>query len=116
LKLAEVQEILGAKVLFGEDLLQREVAHACGSDLLSDVLTFTKPNSLLLTGLVNPQVVRTAELLNLVGIVFVRGKEPASEVLELAEEMKLPLLSTAYPLYETAGLLWEAGLAGCKLP
>lgn len=103
-------------MLWGEELLRNEVAHACGSDLLSDVLTFTKPRSLLLTGLTNPQVVRTAELLNLSGIVFVRGKEPSAEVLALAEEIGLPLLCTAYPLYETAGLLWEAGLPGCRLP
>ena len=112
MKLSQVQEILEAKVLWGEELLAREVAHACGSDLLSDVLAFTKPQSLLLTGLTNPQVVRTAELLGLCGIVFVRGKEPGADVLALAEEIGLPLLSTAYPLYETAGLLWEAVFCG----
>lgn len=78
MKLSAVQKLLKAKILTGEELLdQIEVKMICGSDLISDVLTFTKAKSLLLTGLTNPQIIRTAEMIDLCGIVFVRGKPPA---------------------------------------
>lgn len=72
----DVQAILGARVLTGEEFLDREVRSACGSDMMSDVLAFSKDHSVLLTGLCNPQVIRTAEMLDIVCLVFVRGKKP----------------------------------------
>ncbi|MGE5598606.1 MAG: DRTGG domain-containing protein, partial [Bacteroidota bacterium] len=81
---------------------------------MSDVLAFTKERTLLLTGLTNPQVVRTAELVDLCGLVFVRGKRPPEEVVELAREKGLPILLTENPLYETCGILYAAGLPGCR--
>ena len=72
----DVQKILGARVLTGEEFLDREVRSACGSDMMSDVLAFSKDHSVLLTGLCNPQVIRTAEMLDIVCLIFVRGKKP----------------------------------------
>jgi len=93
---------------------QIEIKMACGSDLISDVLAFTKEKALLLTGLTNPQIIRTAEMIELSGIVFVRGKMPGDDVIKLAKEHRLPLLLTTLPLYETCGILYSAGLKGCS--
>lgn len=115
MNLLDVKTILGAESITGEDLLEKtEVISACGSDLLSDVLAFAKEKALLLTGLTNPQVIRTAEINDLVGILFVRGKRPPQETVNLAKIKELPLLTTIYPLFETCGILYGAGLKGCK--
>ncbi|WP_425060586.1 hypothetical protein SCACP_13160 [Sporomusa carbonis] len=113
MKLAEVQKALNAEVLCGTEWLDREIKSACGSDLMSDVLAFTKEQTLLLTGLTNIQVIRTAEVSDLVGILFVRGKRPGPEVIELAQSKGLPLLLTTCQMYEACGLLYKSGLAGC---
>lgn len=110
--LTEIQKLLKAKVYLEANLESLEIKSACGSDLLSDVLTFTKEKTLLLTGLIHPQVLRTVEMLDLVGVVFVRGKEPSQEMIELARGKGIPLLSTAYPMYEACGILYKAGLPG----
>ena len=86
---------------------------ACGADLMSDVLAFTHAGTLLLTGLTNPQVVRTAEMAGIRAIIFVRGKRPPRETIALAEEKGIPLLATRYTLYEACGRLYNAGLPGC---
>jgi len=92
-----------------------EVTMACGADLMSDVLAFTHPGTLLLTGLTNPQVVRTAEMVGIHAIIFVRGKQPPAETIALAEEKRIPLLATRYTLYEACGRVYSAGLPGCGL-
>ena len=84
MRLSEIQTILHAEVLWGEEHLDREVFSACGSDFMSDVLAFVKNQALLLTGLVNPQVVRTADMVEMKCIVFVRGKVPGPDILALA--------------------------------
>ena len=114
MKLTTVQEILEAKVIYGDEFLNKEVLNACGADLMSDVLVFTKQKTLLLTGLNNVQVVRTAEISDLAAIVFVRGKEPNEAVIEAAKKNKLPLFSTKFTLYEASGLLYTEGLRGCE--
>lgn len=115
--LADVADLLGAEVLTrGDDLSKIQVVCACGCDLMSDVLAFTKEKTLLLTGLTTPQVVRTAEVSDLVGMVFVRGKRPSNDVIAMAEEKGIPLLLTCYPLYETCGLLYARGVSGTVLP
>jgi predicted transcriptional regulator len=113
--LAEIQELLSAEVYTHINLNEIEIETACGSDLLSDVLAFTKEKTLLMTGLIHPQVLRTVEMLDLVGVVFVRGKEPTKEMIAIAQENRIPLLSTAYPMYEACGILFKAGLAGNSL-
>lgn len=88
---------------------------ACGADLMSDVLAFTHAGTLLMTGLTNPQVVRTAEMAGIVAIVFVRGKLPPAETIALAKEKGIPLLASKYTMYETCGRLYQAGLPSCGL-
>lgn len=112
--LKEVQQHLSAKVLVGEEYLDREVFSGCGSDLMSDVLAFVKDRVILLTGLVNPQVIRTAEMMDIHAIAFVRGKEPTEEVLKLAALKEMVVLSTEHPLYISCGLLYSNGLTGKK--
>ncbi|MGI6092089.1 MAG: hypothetical protein GX348_10035 [Veillonellaceae bacterium] len=114
MKLAEVRQILGAEILSGEELLLvKEVATVCGSDLLSDVLACPIKETLLLTGLTNVQVIRTAEMSDLVGIVFVNGKCPNAELLPMAQQKGIPLLTTKLPMYEACGRLYQHGLKGC---
>lgn len=110
MKLSQVKEILNAEVVAGEEYLEREVKSAFGSDLMSDVLAFVKDQSLLLTGLVNGQVVRTAEMMDIKAIVFVRGKKPTEEITQLAREYSMVIMSTDYTLYPSCGKLYMAGL------
>lgn len=110
MKLKEIIEIIGAKVLIGEDKLDTEVFSAYGCDLMSDVLAFVDNHSMLLTGLVNPQTVRTAEMMDMKAIVFVRGKEPGEEVLQLAADAGIVVLATESSMYVSCGRLYEAGL------
>lgn len=112
--LDDVRRILEAEVIVGEDLLTEDVVMACGSDLMSDVLSFVKSEAILLTGLTNPQVVRTAEMADLVAICFVRGKKPLQETTDLAKSKGIPLLTTPLPMFESCGRLWREGLVGCS--
>jgi predicted transcriptional regulator len=114
MKLKDVVEILGAQVIAGAELLQQEVKMACGSDWMSDVLSFVKSGSLLLTGLTNPQVVRTAEMADLTAVCFVRGKKPDQETVKMAESKEIPLLTTPLPMFESCGRLYQEGLPGCS--
>ena len=111
----DVKETLGARIACGEQWLDREVHSACGSDMMSDVLAFVKDHSLLLTGLVNTQVVRTAEMMDMRCIAFVRGKEPSEEIIELANDSGIVLMKTNYRMYTACGILYAAGLRseGC---
>ena len=113
MNLQEVKDILEAEVIVGKDLMNTEVRTACGADLMSDVLAFTKDGALLLTGLTNPQVVRTADVGGLTAIVFVRGKTPSQEAAEMAKELDIPLFSTPHTLFEACGLLFAKGLKPC---
>ncbi|HPC85463.1 MAG TPA: DRTGG domain-containing protein [Smithellaceae bacterium] len=113
MKLSEVRDILDAEVIVGEDCLDLEVQTAFGADLMSDVLAFAKAGSLLLTGLTNTQVIRTANVLDIAAIILVRGKKPSSETITLASELKIPILATKYILFETAGRLYMKGIVGC---
>ncbi|MFA5524421.1 MAG: DRTGG domain-containing protein [Tissierellales bacterium] len=115
MELLEIRDILEAKVLVGEKFLEREVFSAFGSDLMSDVLAYVNEKSILLTGLTNPQVIRTAEVADLFAIVFVRGKMPNKELIDLALEKDITLMTTEYTLYTTSGKLFEKGLLGVKI-
>ena len=110
--LEKIIEILKAEVLVGSDVLQMEIKIGCGCDLMSDVLAFVKPDSLLLTGLTNPQSVRTAEMSDIKAICFVRGKRPGRDTIELAEKSGIPLLLTPLPLFVACGKLYNAGMIG----
>lgn len=115
MELGKIKRIINARdVVRLKDLEKIEIKMACGSDLMSDVLTFTKRNSLLLTGLTNPQVIRTAEMADIVAICFVRGKRPFVETKKLARQKEIPLISTDLPMYESCGRLYKRGLPGCS--
>jgi predicted transcriptional regulator len=113
LKLSEVKEILQADIIVGEEKLDIEVKTAFGADLMSDVLAFAKAGSILLTGLTNTQVIRIANVLDIAAIILVRGKKPPAETLALAKELHIPILTTKYILFETAGRLFAKGIVGC---
>ena len=113
MKLAEVLSLIQGKVISSNVDLSKEVSMACGADLMSDVLAFTHAGTLLMTGLTNPQVVRTAEMAGIIAIVFVRGKLPPPETIALADEKGIPLLASRYTMYETCGRLYQADLPGC---
>ena len=110
MKISQIQELLEAEVLCGGDQLDKEVFSACGSDMMSDVLAYVKDQAVLLTGLVNLQVVRTAEMMDMVCIVFVRSKIPTEEMITLAKEHGMILLKTRKRMYEACGKLYAAGL------
>lgn len=110
-----IREYLNAEVLCCKDNLENEVHTACGSDLMSDVLAFVKNQAVLLTGLLNPQVVRTAEMMDIVCIVFVRGKNPGQAVISLAEEMGIVILKTNNGMFEACGRLYANGLHGGEI-
>lgn len=112
MKIAKIQELLSADVLTCRELLDKDVHSACGSDMMSDVLAFVKHQAVLLTGLVNPQVVRTAEMMDMVCIVFVRDKKPSAEIITLAEENGIVLMTTALRMYDACGILYQNGLQG----
>ena len=112
MKISDVKEILDANVYCGEELLDFQVTSAFGSDMMSDVLAFVDDQTVLLTGLVNPQVVRTAAMLDLKCIVFVRGKKPTEEIIDLAKECGISVLSTECRLFVASGRLYEKGLCG----
>lgn len=111
--LREVKEILEAEVVVGHNQLDMEVKTAAAADMMSDVLAYAKTGSLLLTGLNNPQVIRTADVLDIAAIIMVRGKQLLPETIQLAEELQIPILVTKYILFETAGRLYAKGIVGC---
>ncbi len=108
----DIKNILNAEVLFGEELMGREVHTACGSDMMSDVLAFVKDQSVLLTGLVNAQVVRTAEMMDMVCIVFVRGKTPDETIIKLASDKGIAVMKSDLRMFTACGLLYTNGLKG----
>lgn len=115
MKLREIAELLNCEVLVGEKFLDREVKYAFGSDLMSDVLAYTEEETVLLTGLCNNQVIRTAEMLDLKSIVFVRGKCPTEEIVNLAKEDDILILRTEHTMYSASGILYSHGLQGTAI-
>lgn len=113
MKLRDIVRIIEGVVLTRNTDLNLEITMACGADLMSDVLSFAKERALLLTGLTNPQVVRTAEMADIAAIVFVRGKLPPQETIALAEEKGIPLIAAQYTLFEMCGRLYQAGMDSC---
>jgi len=107
---AEAVSILEGQFFCGENDADREIASACGADLMSDVMAFVKDRVLLLTGLVNPQVIRTAALLDIHAVIFVRGKVPTRDMIDMAEEAGIILGGTKLPMFISCGKLYEAGV------
>ena len=115
MKISTIKELLEADVICCEEGLGRHVYSACGSDMMSDVLAYVKDQAVLLTGLVNSQVIRTVEMMDMNCIVFVRSKVPTAEMIELAKESGIVLLATKKRLYEACGILYSNGLVGNKV-
>lgn len=111
MKISKIKDLLNATVMTGESLLENEVASACCSDMMSDVLAYVKDQGVLITGLVNPQVVRTANMMDMVCIVFARGKQPTDEMIELAKECGIVVMCTKKRAFEASGILYLAGLS-----
>ncbi len=112
MKLSEIKEILDAEVLVGEEHLDDSVFGGGGADLMDDILSAVAKGSVLLTGLVTEQVIRTAKIAEVGGVVFVRGKRPGPDVTRLAESYDLPLLLTRYSMFVSSGRLYMNGLRG----
>ena len=108
----DIAGFLEAQILTQETNIDKEVLTACGSDMMSDVLAFAKTQCVLLTGLCNPQVIRTAEMMDIICIVFVRGKTPDNAMIEMAREKESPILVTQYRMFESCGILYTNGLRG----
>lgn len=112
MQIRRIAELLNAEVLCGEEHLDGIVKSACGCDMMSDVLAFVKDQAVLLTGLCNPQVVRTAEMMDMRCIVFVRGKVPPTEIIQLAKEAGIVVMASKERMYAACGKLYMEGLTG----
>lgn len=115
MNIGEISQIVGGKVLTSNTDLSVEVKTCCASDMMSDVLAFySASNGLLITGLCNPQVVRTAIMVDAVCIIIARGKTLDPDIIKLADENNIAIISTPYVMFETCGLLYDAGLRKSK--
>ena len=114
MKVRKIMQLLDAQIMCGQDMLDKEIKTACGSDLMSDLLAFVKDSCVLLTGQTNLQVIKTAEMLDVECIVFVRGKKPNGAVCELAKEVGMAILQTDKTLYAASGILYAEGLEPCE--
>jgi hypothetical protein len=112
MNIREIMGVLQGRMLFDSHGLDEEVPRGGAADLMSDVLAFGSEGMVLLTGLTNPQTIRTAEMAGINVIVFVRDKTPPPETVALARDSGITLLSTAYTMYEACGRLYAAGLPG----
>ena len=112
--ISQVSSILNCVQVCGEQNFDKPLASACGADLMSDVLTIAKESSVLLTGMVNPHVVRTAQMLDMQCIIFVRNKKPTDDMIALAIQAGITLLACEYTLYEACGRLYQEGLPPCS--
>ena len=112
----EIARVLDAQWLCCQEEEDRPIRSAFASDMMSDVLAYVKDQSVLLSGLVNPQVIRTAQMMDMVCIVFVRGKEPDPMMISLAESCGIVLMTTEHRMFTACGLLYESGLRGGGMP
>jgi len=111
----EIAQILDAKWICGEEEAEQEICYAFASDMMSDVLAHVTTDTMILTGLINSQSVRTAEMLDVPCLVFVRGKIPHQDAVQRARLIGLPLLLTNCSMFEACGRLYTAGMPACKL-
>ncbi|MCD4738949.1 MAG: transcriptional regulator [Anaerolineae bacterium] len=111
MRVNEIAAVIDGEVLVSP-AVDIEVEYAFAADLMSDILAFAKPQMLMLTGLINPQTIRTAEMSDIPLILFVRGKRPPELLLNMAQAAGIGILLSVYSMYETSGLLYQAGLSG----
>ncbi len=115
MKLGKLVELINGRILTENFSEETEIAGAMGADLMSDVLASIRPEAVLITGLCNPQVVRTALIADLRAIIFIRGKNPALETIKLADGENLPLIMTEFGMFDACGILYQAGLPSLEL-
>ena len=108
----QAAKVVNGSFVCHEDIADKEVKTACGSDMMSDVMAFYHDGGILLTGLMNIQVIRTASLMDIDCVCFVRGKEPNEEMLQLAQEDNIVVIKTDYPMFRACGELFGAGIKG----
>lgn len=113
--LSQIKKLLKCRVLCGTKRLQIDVKSAKASDLMSDVLRFSGPGKLLLTGLTNIQVVRTCDIAGICAVVFVRGKQPSAETVELSRNCDITILTTDLSMFEACGILYANGIEGVTI-
>jgi len=113
MKLREILQAINGRLISNHADLDRKVDFGAAADMMSDVLAFTNPNAVLITGLTNSQVVRTAEMAEVAVLVFCRGKMPAADTMTLAEEKGIPMVVSDYTMFEACGRLFVLGLRGC---
>ncbi len=116
MNVSELIKMIDGKLLNESANLTREVKGGCGADLMSDVLASIQPEAVLLTGLCNPQVVRTAQMADVAAIILVRGKVPPQETIDLAKQERIALISSPFGMFELCGRLYQAGLPSFELP
>ena len=107
-----IVDILGARILNGDNMLDQEVFTACGSDMMSDVLAHVDDQAVLITGLCNPQVLRTAEMMDILCVIMVRGKKPDDTMIQIAKDLDICFLATDLQMFTACCLLYDAGLQG----
>ena len=112
MKVKEIADLLDAEFLCGGDKEDLDIMCACGADMMSDVLAFTKHDAVLLTGLVNNHVIRTAEMMDIQCVLFVRGKRPAQDIVEMAADCDMVLLATEKPMFTACGILYSHNIQG----
>ena len=113
MKICQLAQIIDAQFVCGEEKNEKEISSAFACDLMSDVLAYVnESNGVLLSGLANPQVVRTAAMMDMSCVVLVRNKMPDQKTIELAKQNDIVLLQCQHNMYTACGLLFGAGLMG----
>lgn len=116
MRLDQLARHIDADVVYGQEMLETiEINQVYGADLMSDVLAFAQPGALLLTGLTNIQIVRTAQMMDLPAVIFVRGKYPQKEAVDLAVSLGMPVMVCHKSMFETCGILFKEGLSPCTI-
>ena len=115
MKVSEIVKRVEGKLITHNITPNQEIKCAFAADLISDILMCTKEPTLLLTGLTNPQIIRLADMIDLEGIIFVRGKIPSQQIIDMAKERDLPIIITGFTMFKTAGILYNAGIRGCSI-
>jgi predicted transcriptional regulator len=110
MKIREIVNMLNAKVVCGDSHLDDEVEYAFASDLMSDVLTIDKSNFLLISGMVNIQAIRTAEMSDTQSVLFVRNKKVSKEMEEIAKQNDMVIMEYSGSMFRASGILYSAGL------
>ena len=114
MRLADLAKVIEGKIISGEDCPNLLIDRAFAADLLSDVLALTDEKTTLVTGMINPQVMRVAEILSITAVIFVRGKIPPPALIAYAKELDIPLVATEKTMFEACGLMYEHGVRACR--